>query len=77
MPPVSRYQAIEHQTRTDTRPPSATEANPLDEIALLVRSLTYGEMMDLAAALWKVKPEGKDLDGETLPGTLHRWSNER
>jgi len=54
--------------------PDATKGNPLDEIALLVRSLTYGEMMDLAAAIWKVKPEGKDLDGETLPGTLHRWS---
>lgn len=51
-----------------------TSISRLDQIASLIRSLTYGEMMDLAAVIWKAKPEGRDLDGETLPGTLHRWS---
>jgi hypothetical protein len=66
--------AVSNASPHDTRPPSAMAANPLDNIATLVRLLTYGEMMDLAAAVWKAKPDGKELDGETLPGTLHRWS---
>src|SRR6266853_5324645 len=37
--------------------PSATEANRLDDIATLVRLLTYGEMMDLTAAVWKMRQE--------------------
>ena len=52
----------------------ATEANPLDDIATLVRSLTYGEMMDLAATLWKMRPEGKEVTVQELPGMWHRWS---
>lgn len=47
--------------------------NPLDDIASLLRRLTYGEMMDLAAAVWAVKSEG-DVTAESLPGILHRWS---
>src|ERR1700682_3445694 len=30
---------------------------PLDEIASLVRGLTYGEMIELAATMWKSQPE--------------------
>src|SRR5882762_3314231 len=47
---------LETQTY-DMRPASATRANPLDEIKELVKSLTYGEMMDLAAAIWKAHDE--------------------
>ncbi len=47
--------------------------NPLDEIASLMRSLTYGEMIELGEAIWKVKGEGEITQG-TLPGILHRWS---
>lgn len=49
------------------------EPNPLDDIASLLRALTYGQMMDLAAAIWAAKAEG-ELTAESLPGTFHRWS---
>ena len=48
--------------------------NPLDEIATMVRALTYGEMMELAEAIWKIRPEGKGVSQDTLPMLLHRWS---
>jgi hypothetical protein len=49
--------------------------NRLDEIAALVRSLTYGEMMQLAQAIWKIRPEDAGtVDQTTLPVMLHRWS---
>jgi hypothetical protein len=62
---------------SDIRPPSATEANRLDQIATLIRSLTYGEMMNLAAALWKMRPEGKEVTEQELPEILHRWSGNK
>ena len=58
----------------EIRPPSATEANRLDDIATLVRLLTYGEMMDLVAAVWKMRPEGREVTEQELPGMWHRWS---
>jgi len=48
--------------------------NPLDEIATMVRALTYGEMMELAQAIWKIRPEGEGVDQDSLPMLLHRWS---
>ena len=48
--------------------------NPLNEIATMVRALTYGEMMELAQAIWKIRPEGEDVDQDSLPMLLHRWS---
>lgn len=50
---------------------------PLDEIAMLVRALTYGEMIELAEAMWKVQPEGSTVTQENLPALLHRWSKSR
>lgn len=50
---------------------------PLDEIAMLVRALTYGEMIELAEAMWKVQPEGAVVTQENLPALLHRWSTSR
>ncbi len=55
----------------------AKRYNRLDDIATFVRSLTYGEMMDLAAALWKMRPEGKEVTEQELPGMWHRWSTNR
>jgi hypothetical protein len=49
--------------------------NRLNDIAALVRTLTYGEMMELAEAIWKIRPEGTvTVDQTTLPMMLHRWS---
>ena len=50
---------------------------PLDEIASLVRGLTYGEMLELAEVLWKVQPEGSAVTQENLPELLHCWSKSR
>jgi len=47
--------------------------NRLREIAELVRTLTYGEMMQLAQELWKVRPDGP-VDEHSLPMMLHLWS---
>jgi hypothetical protein len=47
--------------------------NRLEEIATLVRALTYGEMMELAQAIWKIRPEGA-IDLQSLPMMLHLWS---
>src|SRR6266849_9220433 len=46
----------------------------LNEIATLVRTLTYGEMMELAHAIWKIRPEGEEVDQYSLPMMLHLWS---
>src|SRR5215467_7323984 len=48
--------------------------NRLNEIATLVRTLTYGEMMELAHAIWKIRPEGEEVDQYSLPMMLHLWS---
>jgi hypothetical protein len=48
--------------------------NRLNEIAILVRSLTYGEMIELAQAIWKIRPEGEEVDERNLPMMLHLWS---
>ena len=49
----------------------------LDEIADVVRALTYGEMMELAASMWNVRPDGADLTEHNLPSVLYRWSTSR
>lgn len=48
--------------------------NRLQEIATLIRALTYGEMMRLAQDLWRTRPSGA-LDERSLPMMLHLWSN--
>jgi hypothetical protein len=47
---------------------------PLDEIATLVHGLTYGEMIEMAEAIWKTQPEGLVITLDNLPALLHRWS---
>jgi len=49
----------------------------LDEIADVVRALTYGEMMELATSMWNVKPDGSSLTEDNLPAVLYRWSTSR
>jgi hypothetical protein len=51
----------------------ALTRNRLNEIATLVRALTYGEMMELAHAIWKIRPDGT-VDQQSLPMMLHLWS---
>jgi hypothetical protein len=49
----------------------------LDEIADVVRALTYGEMMELASSMWNVRPDGANLTEHNLPAVLYRWSTSR
>jgi hypothetical protein len=49
------------------------EGGPLDEIANITGALTYGEMIDLAAELWKAAG-GAEITAETFPAILHEWS---
>ena len=44
------------------------QQKPLDEIATLIKSLTYGEMMELAETLWQGQREGSPVtqEGEEL-----------
>lgn len=51
--------------------------NRLDEIAALVLALTYGEMIELADAIWQAQAEGLAITQENLPALLHRWSKGR
>jgi hypothetical protein len=46
---------------------------PLIEIAILINGLTYGEMIELAEAMWKSQPEGLTITQDNLPALLHRW----
>ena len=50
---------------------------PIDEIATLVQGLTYGEMIELAQAMWEAQPEGSAVTQENLPVLLHCWSKSR
>jgi hypothetical protein len=50
--------------------------DPIDQIADLTRTLTYGEMIDLATELWKAAGDA-EITATTLPAILHRWANER
>jgi hypothetical protein len=51
--------------------------NRLDEIAALVLALTYGEMIEMASAIWQTQPDGSAITQENLPALLHRWSKSR
>src|SRR5258707_566049 len=47
---------------------------PLDEIATVIQSLTYGEMIELSEAMWKNRPKGSAVMLEKLPEMIHRWA---
>jgi hypothetical protein len=52
-----------------------TPFGTIDRIGELTLSLTYGEMIDLAAELWKTAGD-VEISAETLPAILHRWATE-
>jgi hypothetical protein len=54
----------------DFKPPGQ-----IDKLAELTRSLTYGEMIDLAPGLWKAAGDA-EITVETLPAILDRWAKE-
>src|SRR5947209_14248859 len=47
-------------------------ADRLGHIASLIRSLTYGEMMELCDELWACRGDG--LEEQGLPKAFHRWA---
>jgi hypothetical protein len=49
----------------------------LDEIAEALRTLTYGEMLELAESMWKVNSQGIQITESDLPNVLYRWSKSR
>jgi hypothetical protein len=49
----------------------------LGEIATLVRSLTYGEMMELSEGIYKGSVEGSAVTQQNLPVLLYCWSISR
>jgi hypothetical protein len=49
----------------------------LDEIAEALRTLTYGQMLELAESMWKVNSQGSGITESDLPNVLHRWSKSR
>jgi hypothetical protein len=51
--------------------------SPLDEIAEALRTLTYGQMIELAELMWKVNPQGSEITEPDLPNVLYRWSKSR
>jgi hypothetical protein len=46
----------------------------IDEISALVKSLTYGEMLQMAEGIWSAQPEGVAVTQDNLAALLHRWS---
>jgi hypothetical protein len=66
--------AMEISGRVNLAKPDAFGSDRLNEIATLVRTLTYGEMMELAHAIWKIRPDGAEIDQYNLPMMLHLWS---
>jgi|SRR5579864_7639623 len=53
------------------------DRRPLEEIARLVRSLTYGEMLELASSMSEGQPKGSAITADNLPNMLYRWSTAR
>jgi hypothetical protein len=49
----------------------------LDEIADALRTLTYGEMLELAESMWKAHSQGSDITESDLPNLFYRWSKSR
>jgi hypothetical protein len=57
--------------------PDEPESNRLDQLACLVRTLVYGDLMQMAADMWKAKEPTKGnrpITQADLPMMLHRWA---
>lgn len=48
------------------------------EIKSLIRSLTYGEMMEVVTGFWGQKPPAEEMavGSADLPGMFHRWATD-
>jgi hypothetical protein len=57
------------------RLPDQFERVTIDVIAELLRTLTYGEMIELAGGLWDAR--SLDISKDSLPALLHRWAMSR
>jgi hypothetical protein len=57
----------------DPPPANALGRNRVNELAELVRALTYAEMIEFARGLLSLRGEGT-LNGQTLPKILHAWA---
>jgi hypothetical protein len=64
-------------TQSLQRPQQQLARAPLDQIATLVQTLTYGEMMELSEAIWKGQAQRSDVTQESLPALLYCWSISR
>jgi hypothetical protein len=49
----------------------------LGEIAEALRTLTYGQMIELAESMWKVNPQASEITESDLPNVIYRWSKSR
>jgi hypothetical protein len=49
----------------------------LNEIAQALRTLTYGQMIELAESMCKLNPQGSEITESNLPNVLYRWSKSR
>jgi hypothetical protein len=58
----------------NTRYAPVPQQKRLDEIASLIKSLTYGEMIELAGTIWQGQVAGSPVAEDGLPGMLHRWA---
>jgi hypothetical protein len=72
-------QPIRDKPRTPRRRQSVLDNNEpghsrLDEIAEALRSLTHGQMLQLAESMWKVNLQGSGIIESDLPNVLYRWS---
>jgi hypothetical protein len=74
---LEREQAIEERNVSLQRLAEALDRSPIDEIAVLMRGLTYGDMVELAEGIWNARPENLEFSKDTLPNVLHRWSTSR
>jgi hypothetical protein len=57
----------------DLPPENALSRNRFDEIAEIVQSLTYAEMIEFAGGLWSLRGEG-EVNCETLAKILYAWT---
>jgi hypothetical protein len=72
-----RERGIEERNVNLQRLAEVLDRRPIDEIAALVRALTYGDMIELAEEIWRVQPQSLEMSKDALPRILYRWSTSR
>jgi hypothetical protein len=71
-------QPIRDKPRTPRRRQFVLDADEpshsrLDKIAQVLRSLTHGQMLQLAESMWKANSQGSGITESDLPNVLYRW----